>query len=260
MSLRKTKGVEWPSRGKQNRKEREGKRVPYRDSRRPCPSIYHSHIIGPAQIFQSSREKKDRSFIFPFSLRPSPVPFRSVSFRSADAAASASPSLLDSSSRPSSPLVAALFSHDARNSIQSSQRDLCRTLRSFVYRRFKAAVRGQPARHVFLAVSLSTLFPRRPETRTPPRRRSQKANRMRSATDHSVHNPLCLRVHTLARSRRGRNAFAIRDTVVGCLGCRGKFQSIGESDHRAFARGDWSSNVTRFPASFARQSRAAAAR
>ena len=85
-----------------------------------------AHNRPSADIPELSRE--ERSFLF-FSLFPFVhLPFRSVPFR-----------FVLRRVLSSSPLVATLFSHDARNSIQSSRRDLCRTLRSFVYRRFKPA-------------------------------------------------------------------------------------------------------------------------
>lgn len=57
----------------------------------------------------------------------------------------------------SSSLVATLFSHDSRNSIQSPPRHLCRTDRSFVYRPFKLVFRGQPSRSPRLPLSSQKL-------------------------------------------------------------------------------------------------------
>lgn len=151
----------------------------------------------PVQIFQSFREKKDRPFCFP-SLVPYPLPlvsFRSVWFRGAmrllrptrgwHDALLFSPFRRKSLCQPS--LVATLFSHDSRNSIQSSRRDLCRTLRSFVYRPFKVVFRGQPARHVFLAVSLYTFLPARNSNSSSPEEPKGEPDALdtRYATYHS---------------------------------------------------------------------------
>lgn len=120
---------------REERREEEG--APYRDSRRPCPSIYHSRIIGPcADIPGLSREEgSSSSFLRPVGSPASPPRFVSFGCEGSGPRGWREARL---------PLAATLFSHDARNSIQSSRRDLCRTLRSFVYRPFKAAFRGRP--------------------------------------------------------------------------------------------------------------------
>lgn len=172
--------------------------MPYRDSRRPCPSIYHSRIIGPCRY---SRAFARRNIVLFFPLpRSLSLASRFVSFRlvsRCDAAASADRRVARRASLLFSPfgrkslcppsLVATLFSHDSRNSIQSSRRDLCRTLRSFVYRPFKVVFRGQPARHVFLAVSLYTFLPARNSNSSSPEEPKGEPDALdtRYATYHS---------------------------------------------------------------------------